>query len=54
MAGDDLRFVMLVDALEILTAFVARQHFASHRNVPHWQFCHALLDGRQTSGVNGR
>jgi len=45
--GDDLRFVMLVDALEIADRCVARQHFASHRNVPFGEFCHALLDGRQ-------
>ena len=49
-ALDDLRLVVLAQALEILHGFVTRQHAAHHGLILGSEFRHALFDGGQVLG----
>jgi len=49
-AGDDLRLVMLSDALEVGYRLVAREHFPRNRVIAFRDFLHPLLDCRKVFG----
>ena len=51
--GNDLRFVLLTQALEVLHRLVTRQYAANHRLIFAGQFSHLLFDSHQIFGGEG-